>query len=91
MLCPGTKAEDAIAALAIERKVQPREANPAISVAFEKSTASFAYRGKKTGQHLVVIWENSGIPGDSFETRAAQVQIKGLSIKQTWFPAEFTR
>lgn len=54
----------------------------AIKVTFEKSTACFAYRNKKTGQNLIVLWDNSGIPNDSFATDPAQVMVKNIPIKQ---------
>ncbi len=40
------------------------------------------YRNKETGQNLVVLWDSSGIPGDSFVTRPAQVVVKGLDIRE---------
>jgi hypothetical protein len=59
-----------------------RVKDPGISVKYDNSTASYAYRNKKTGKFLVVIWDNSGIPNDSFATRPAQVELKGLAMKQ---------
>jgi len=59
-----------------------RVKQPAVGVMFDKSTASFAYRNKKTGQGLVVFWDNSGVPDDAFVTRPAQVVVKGLAIKE---------
>lgn len=59
-----------------------RVKQPAITVTYDKSTACFAYRNKKTGQNLVVLWDNSGRPGDEFVTRPAQVEVKGLAIKE---------
>lgn len=55
---------------------------PAILVTYEKSTASFAYRNKSTGQNMIVLWDNSGTPDDSFATRPAQIVVKGFSIKE---------
>jgi hypothetical protein len=59
-----------------------RVKQPAVGVMYDKSTASFAYRNKKTGQNLVVLWDNSGVPDDAFVTRPAQVVVKGLAIKE---------
>ena len=59
-----------------------RVKEPEIQTRFDKGTASFAYRDKATGQNLIVLWDNSGTPDDSFATRPAQVVVKGLSIKE---------
>jgi hypothetical protein len=59
-----------------------RVKQPAVGVMYDKSTASFAYRNKKTGQGLVVLWDNSGVPDDAFVTRPAQVVVKSLAIKE---------
>ena len=59
-----------------------RVKDPAIAVTFAKSTASFAYRNKVTGQHMVVLWDNSATPDDSFVTRPAQVVVKGFAIEE---------
>jgi hypothetical protein len=58
-----------------------RVKEPAVTVTYDKSTAAFAYRRKKTGQALVAMWDNSGTPSDKFVTRPAQVQVSGLSMK----------
>lgn len=55
---------------------------PVAGVLYGKSTACFAYRSKAGGQNLVVLWDNSGTPNDSFETRPAQVTVKGLAFKE---------
>ncbi|MBI5821496.1 MAG: beta-galactosidase [Verrucomicrobia bacterium] len=59
-----------------------RVKQPAVGVMYDKGTASFAYRNKKTGQALVAIWDNSGVPDDAFATRPAQVVVKNLTIKE---------
>ena len=59
-----------------------RVKQPAVAVMYDKSTASFAYRNKTTGQGLVVLWDNSGTPDDAFVTRPAQVVVKGLAIRE---------
>ncbi|MBI5684755.1 MAG: beta-galactosidase [Verrucomicrobia bacterium] len=59
-----------------------RVKQPAVGVMYDKQTASFAYRNKKTGQSLVVLWDNSGVPDDAFVTRPAQVVVNGLAIKE---------
>jgi len=59
-----------------------RVKQPAVGVMYDKSTASFAYRNKKTGQGVVVFWDNSGVPDDAFVTRPAQVVVKDLAIKE---------
>jgi hypothetical protein len=55
---------------------------PAVQVTYDKRTASFAYRSKKTGQNLVVLWDNSETPDDAFVTRPAQVEVKELAIRE---------
>ncbi|MEI7732469.1 MAG: beta-galactosidase [Verrucomicrobiota bacterium] len=55
---------------------------PAITVTYDKATACFAYQNTKIRQNLVVLWDNSGTPDDAFVTRPAQVEIKGLAIKE---------
>jgi len=55
---------------------------PVAGVLYGKSTACFAYRSKAGGQNLIVMWDNSGTPNDSFETRPAQVTVKGLAFKE---------
>ena len=59
-----------------------RVKQPAVAVMYDKATASFAYRSKTTGQHLVVMWDNSGTPDDAFVTRPAQVVLKDLAIRE---------
>ncbi|MCX6898568.1 MAG: beta-galactosidase [Verrucomicrobia bacterium] len=59
-----------------------RVKQPAVGVMYDKATASFAYRSKKTGQNLVVLWDNSGTPDDAFVTQPAQVVVKDLTIKE---------
>jgi hypothetical protein len=56
--------------------------NPSISVTYDKSTAAFAYRNKQSGQLLVVLWDNSGTPDDTFVTRPAQVILKDLPLQE---------
>lgn len=55
---------------------------PAITVQYDKATAAFAYRNVKTGQNLIVLWDNSGTPNDSFETRPARIETKNLAIRE---------
>jgi hypothetical protein len=59
-----------------------RVKEPDVTVTYDKPTACFAYRNSTTAQNLVVLWDNSGTPGDSFVTRPAQVKVKGLGIKE---------
>lgn len=59
-----------------------RVREPVVGVLHEKSTAAFAYRNKKTGQALVVCWDDSGVPGDAFTTRPAQIVVQGLAIRE---------
>ncbi len=59
-----------------------RVKDSSITVTYEKSTATSAYRNKSNGQNLVVLWDNSGTPDDSFVTRPAQVEVKGLAIRR---------
>ncbi len=51
------------------------------SVLYEPATACYAYQHRQSGQNLIVFWDSSGIPGDSFETRPAQIMLKGLAIQ----------
>ncbi|MCX7007261.1 MAG: hypothetical protein NTY53_08430, partial [Kiritimatiellaeota bacterium] len=53
---------------------------PAITVTFDKATASYAYRNKASGQILIALWDNSGTPDDAFVTRPAQVAVKDLAL-----------
>jgi hypothetical protein len=55
---------------------------PAITVTYDKATASYAYRNKATGQNLIALWDNSGTPDDTFVTRPAQVAVKDLAIAE---------
>ena len=55
---------------------------PAVAVTDDKATACFAYRNKTTGQNLLVLWDNSGTPGDSFVTRPAQLAVRDLAIQE---------
>ena len=55
---------------------------PNIAVKYDKSTARFAYRHKHSGHNLIVLWDNSATPGDSFATQPAQVEAKGLAFRQ---------
>jgi hypothetical protein len=57
-----------------------RVKEPAITVTYDKSTACFAYRSRTTGHHLVVLWDNSEKPDDSFVTYPAQFEVKDLAI-----------
>ena len=59
-----------------------RVKEPAVGVMYDRTTASFAYRNKKTGRNLVVLWDSSGTPDDAFVTRPAQVVVKGLAIRK---------
>lgn len=52
------------------------------SVMHDRRAASFACRNKKTGQCLVVFWDDSGVPGDAFATRPAQVVVKDIAFKE---------
>jgi len=58
-----------------------RVREPVVAVMYDKATASFAYRHRKTGRDLVVYWDGSGTPDDAFVTRPAQVVTRGLSIQ----------
>jgi hypothetical protein len=55
---------------------------PVAGVMFDRATACFAYRNKASGACLVALWDDSATPGDAFETRPAQVFIKGLAIRE---------
>jgi hypothetical protein len=59
-----------------------RVKEPLAAVLYAKGTASYAYRNKSTGQHLLALWDNSSIPDDAFVTRPAQVVVQGLQIKE---------
>lgn len=59
-----------------------RVPDPWVNMTFEQGTAAFVYRKKATGQNLIVLWDNSGIPNDSFVTRSARVEVKSASFKE---------
>ena len=69
-------------AVAVFDDTLERVKEPALSVRYEKSTASYIYRNKTTGQNLIVLWDNSGTPNDSFAMRPAQLVLKGLAIRE---------
>lgn len=69
-------------AVAVFDNTLERIKDPPVTVTYDKSTASFAYRNKTTGQILLVLWDNSATPNDSFLTRPAQIEVKGLTIKE---------
>jgi len=52
------------------------------AVMFDKPTACFAYRNKKTGQNLVALWDDSDTPNDLFQTRPAQLIVRGLAFRE---------
>jgi hypothetical protein len=56
--------------------------DPSVRVEFDKSAASFVYRHKKNGSHLLVAWDNSGIPDDKFVTRPARFEWTGFKIRE---------
>ncbi len=55
---------------------------PAISIQYDEDTACFAYRHKKTGQNLIVLWDKSAPPGDAFLTRPAGITARDLAIRE---------
>lgn len=59
-----------------------RVREPAIVVASDRPTSRFAYRHRTTGRHLVVYWDSSAIPGDSFATRPVRVEVPGLAFEE---------
>ena len=59
-------------------RVQP----PAVAMTCDRSAAIFAYRKQTTGQHLIVLWDNTSTPGDSLATRPAQVEVKGMAFNE---------
>ena len=59
-----------------------RVKKPGVAVMYDKATACFAYRQRVTGQNLVVLWDDSATPGDSFATRPAHVTVKGVGFKE---------
>jgi hypothetical protein len=59
-----------------------RVKEPVAAVMYGKSTASFVYRNKSNGQHLIALWVNSGTPDDAFVTRPAQVVMQGVKLKE---------
>ena len=58
-----------------------RVAAPVAGIMFDKATSCYAYRNK-AGQSLLAMWDSSGTPDDAFETRPAQVTVKGLAFKE---------
>jgi len=59
-----------------------RVRQPAVGVLHDRRAASFAYRNKKTGQGLVVFWDDSAVPDDAFATRPAQVVVKDIAFEE---------
>jgi hypothetical protein len=59
-----------------------RVKEPVIAVTYDKPTTCFAYRSKETGHNLIVLWDSSERPSDSFVTHPAQVEIKDLAIRE---------
>jgi len=55
---------------------------PAVAVTCDKPMACFAYRNKTTGKVLVVLWDKSDTPTDSFVTRPACIELEGLAIRE---------
>lgn len=55
-----------------------RVKEPVATVMFDKGTSCFVYRSRNTRQNLLVMWDDSDTPNDSFATRPAQVIVKGL-------------
>lgn len=60
-----------------------RVKQPSVTVKYDKATASYVYRHKSTGQHIIVLWDNSATPDDAFVTRPAQVEVKDFTIKES--------
>lgn len=69
-------------AVAVFDDTLERVKEPGITVAYGKPTACFAYRNKKTGHHLIVLWDKSATPSDSFATQPARIDMKGFVIKE---------
>jgi hypothetical protein len=46
-----------------------------------KPTAAFGHKVKSNGQHIVVFWDKSNVPGNSNDTVPATLKIKGGSFK----------
>ncbi|MBC8127159.1 MAG: beta-galactosidase [Gloeobacteraceae cyanobacterium ES-bin-144] len=59
-----------------------RITDASIEIAGEKEVSTFAYKNKKTGDPLIVMWDSSGTPGDSFETRPVEVTAKSIKFKE---------
>ena len=59
-----------------------RVKEPAVAVMHDRGAAAFAYRNRETGRGLAALWDNSGIPGEAWETRPAQVVVRGLAIEE---------
>ncbi len=59
-----------------------RVSGPVVGVMDEHAATSFAYRHRKSGQALIVFWDSSAIPSDSFITRPAHVITSQLDIAE---------
>lgn len=58
-----------------------RVKDAAVDVAFPRKISSFVYRNRSDGRVLVTLWDDSGIPSDSYETHPAQVRLDGVSLE----------
>ena len=58
-----------------------RVREPAVSVMYDRGVSAFAYRNRDSGQCLVALWDSSGTPGDAWDTRPAQVTVRGLAMR----------
>jgi len=58
-----------------------RVREPAVSVMYDRGVSAFAYRNRDSGQCLVALWDSSGTPGDAWDTRPAQVTVRGLALR----------
>lgn len=59
-----------------------RVKQPAAEVTYDKPTASFVYRSKKSGRKLVALWDCSGTPDDAFVTHPAEVKLTGIALQE---------
>ncbi len=58
-----------------------RVTNDVATVECAKRTACFVYQDPVTGQELLTLWDNSGVPSNTFETVTAQITVKGCTIR----------
>ncbi len=47
-----------------------------------KRTSCYVYQNKASGQQVLAVWDRSGVPSDTNATVAAQITVKGCTIRE---------